>query len=456
VIITKKALHRRTFLRGLGTTLALPLLDGMVPALSALGKTAAKPPVRLGFVYVPNGIIGSGLASARPNQWTPTAEGADFAFTPLLQPLEPFREKLVVLSGLAQANGRALGDGPGDHARAGATWLTGVHPKKTEGADIRAGVSADQIAARHLGQYTELASLEIGLEQPFLAGGCDSGYSCAYTNTLSWRGPTTPLPVEIDPRAVFERLFGESDSTNPAARLAMLDNKRSILDYVSDSLGRLNARLGTRDRSKLSEYLDAVRDIERRIQRAEQQNATLVLPPMERPTAIPEEYEEQAHLMMDLQVLAWQTDMTRVTTMMMAREGSNRSYRSIGISDGHHSLTHHQNDAEKIDKTAKIDKLHVETFAYLVNKLATTRDGDGTLLDHSVLLYGSSISDGNKHTHHDLPIVLVGGASGQVKGGRHIRYAQETPLNNLLLNMLGKAGVPADNFGDSTSPLADV
>jgi hypothetical protein len=432
------------------------MLDGMVPALSALGNAAVKPPVRLGFVYVPNGIIGSGLASARPNQWTPTAEGADFAFSPLLQSLEPFRERLVVLSGLAQANGRALGDGPGDHARAGATWLTGVHPKKTEGADIRAGVSADQIAARHLGQYTELASLEIGLEQPFLAGGCDSGYSCAYTNTLSWRGPTTPLPVEIDPRAVFERLFGESDSTDPAARLAMLDNKRSILDYVTDSLGRLNARLGTRDRSKLSEYLDAVRDIERRIQRAEQQNATLVLPPMERPTATPEEFEEQAHLMMDLQVLAWQTDMTRVTTMMMAREGSNRSYRSIGVSDGHHSLTHHQNDAEKIDKTMKIDKLHVETFAYLVNKLATTRDGDGTLLDHSMLLYGSSISDGNKHTHHDLPIVVVGGANGQLKGGRHIRYAQETPLNNLLLNMLGKAGVPADNFGDSTSPLADV
>jgi hypothetical protein len=456
MIITKKALPRRTFLRGLGTTLALPLLDGMVPALSALTKTAAAPAVRLGFTYVPNGIIGTGMGSPRPNQWTPNAVGTGFEFAPIMKPLEPFREKLIVLSGLAQVNGRALGDGPGDHARAGATWLTGVHPKKTEGTDIRAGVSADQIAARDLGKQTELASLELGLEQPFLAGGCDSGYSCAYTNTLSWRGPTTPLPVEINPRAVFERLFGESDSTDSASRLALLDHQRSILDYVSESLGRLQARLGIRDRSKLSEYLEAVRDIERRIQRAEQQNATIELPTMERPTAIPEEYEDQAKLMMDLQVLAWQTDMTRVTTMMMAREGSNRSYRSIGVSDGHHSLTHHQNNAEKIDDIVKIDTLHVEMFAYLVGRLESTPDGDGTLLDHSVLLYGSSICDGNKHTHHDLPIVVVGGANGQMKGGRHIRYPQDTPLNNLLLNLLGKAGVQADHFGDSTGLLPDV
>ena len=456
MIVTKQALPRRTFLRGLGTTLALPLLDGMVPAMSALTKTAATPAVRLGFTYVPNGIIGVGAASPRPNQWTPTTEGTAFEFTPIMKPLEPFRERLTVLSGLSQVNGRALGDGPGDHARAGATWLTGVHPKKTEGADIRGGISADQIAARELGKQTELASLELGLEQPFLAGGCDSGYSCAYTNTLSWRGPTTPLPVEINPRAVFERLFGDSESTDPAARLAMLDHQRSILDYVSGSLGRLNTRLGLRDRSKLSEYLEAVRDIERRIQRAEQQNATLQLPPMERPTAIPEEYEEQARLMMDLQVLAWQTDMTRVTTMMMAREGSNRSYRSIGVSDGHHSLTHHQNDAEKIDKIVQIDKLHVETFAYLVGRLQATPDGDGTLLDHSVLVYGSSICDGNRHTHHDLPIVVVGGANGQVKGGRHIRYPQDTPLNNLLVNLLGKAGVQVPSFGDSTGVLAGV
>ncbi|MBI4475997.1 MAG: DUF1552 domain-containing protein [Acidobacteria bacterium] len=455
MILTKKALPRRTILRGLGTTIALPLLDSMVPVLSAFGQSSASP-VRLGFVYVPNGIIGTGPAGPRPNQWTPTAEGSGFEFTPLLKSLEPFRDRLVVLSGLAQVNGRALGDGPGDHARAGATWLTGVHPKKTEGADIRAGVSADQIAARALGQHTELASLELGLEQPFLAGGCDSGYSCAYTNTLSWRGPTTPLPVEVNPRAVFERLFGETDSTDPAARLAMLDHRRSILDYVSANLDRLSRRVGTGDRRKLTEYLDAVRDIERRIQRAEQRNAAIAVPTMERPTAIPEDFEDQARLMMDLLVLAWQTDMTRVTTLMMAREGSNRSYRSIGVSDGHHSLTHHQNDPEKIDKVLKIDQLHVETFAYLVDRLRTTPDGDGSLLDHSVLLYGSSICDGNRHTHHDLPAVVVGGANGQLKGGRHIAYPRDTPLNNLLLNLLGKAGVEVDQFGDSTGVLSDI
>lgn len=455
MILTKKALPRRTILRGLGTTIALPLLDSMVPALSAFGQSSASP-VRLGFVYVPNGIIGTGSAGPRPNQWTPTAEGSGFEFTPLLKSLEPFRDRLVVLSGLAQVNGRALGDGPGDHARAGATWLTGVHPKKTEGADIRAGVSADQIAARALGQHTELASLELGLEQPFLAGGCDSGYSCAYTNTLSWRGPTTPLPVEVNPRAVFERLFGETDSTDPAARLAMLDHRRSILDYVSANLDRLSRRVGTGDRRKLTEYLDAVRDIERRIQRAEQRNAAIAVPTMERPTAIPEDFEDQARLMMDLLVLAWQTDMTRVTTLMMAREGSNRSYRSIGVSDGHHSLTHHQNDPEKIDKVLKIDQLHVETFAYLVDRLRTTPDGDGSLLDHSVLLYGSSICDGNRHTHHDLPAVVVGGANGQLKGGRHSAYPRDTPLNNLLLNLLGKAGVEVDQFGDSTGVLSDI
>jgi hypothetical protein len=455
MIITKKALPRRTFLRGLGTTFALPFLDGMVPALSSL-TAAAAPPVRLGFTYVPNGIIGVGATSPRPNQWTPLAVGSDFEFAPLMKPLEPFRDKLIVMSGLSQVNGRALGDGAGDHARAGATWLTGVHPRKTEGADIRAGISADQIAARQLGKNTELASLELGLEQPYLAGGCDSGYSCAYTNTLSWRGPTTPLPVEVDPRAVFERLFGDRGTLDAEGRLAMLKSERSILDYVSDSLNHLQARLGARDRGKLDEYLEAVRDVERRIQRAEQQNAALELPPMDRSSSMPEEYEDQAHLMMDLQVLAWQTDMTRVTTMMLAREGSNRSYRPIGIADGHHSLTHHQNDPEKIDKILKIDELHVETFAYLLDKLRSTPDGDGTLLDHSVLVYGSSISDGNAHTHHDLPIVVAGGANGQLKGGRHVRYPKDTPLNNLLLTLLDKVGVRVESFGDGTGPLSDV
>jgi hypothetical protein len=443
MIITKKSIARRTFLRGLGTSLALPLLDSMIPALAA--TNAAKPAMRLAFVYHPVGMIMS--------RWTPAAEGTAFEFTPTMKALEPFRDQMVVLSGLAQVNGRALGDGAGDHAREGATWLTGVHPKKTEGAGIRAGVSADQIAAKELGKTTQLASLEIGLESASLAGGCDSGYSCAYTNTVSWRSATTPLPVEVNPRMVFERLFGDGDSTDPAARRAVMDEQRSILDYVAGSIDRLETNLGKSDRSKLSEYLEAIRDIERRIQKAEQQSAQIKLPLMERPSSVPEEFEDYAKLMIDLQVMAFQTDMTRVITFMLGRAGSNRSYRSIGVSDGHHSITHHQDDPVKIDNVAKIDAHLVKQFAYFVDKLRSTPDGDGNLLDHSMIVYGSSLSDANKHTHHDLPIVLVGGGAGQIKGGRHIRYPKETPLNNLLLNLLDRAGVPAESFGDSTGKL---
>ncbi|HLH15619.1 MAG TPA: DUF1552 domain-containing protein [Bryobacteraceae bacterium] len=446
MILTKKHLPRRAFLRGLGTTLALPLLDAMVPAFAATPKTAAKPAVRMGFVYVPNGII--------MDRWKPSAEGKGFEFTPCLKALEPFRDRLNVLSGLAQVNGRALGDGAGDHARAGATWLTGVHPKKTGGANIHAGVSADQIAARALGSATQFGSLEIGLESPQLAGDCDSGYSCAYTNTISWRDPVTPLPMEVNPRALFERLFGDGDSTDPAARLRAIKEQRSVLDYVTGDLDRLESNLGPGDRVKLTQYLEAVRDIERRIQRAEEQNATMKVPTMERPSGIPEDFEEHARLMMDLFVIAWQTDMTRVISFMMAREGSNRSYRAIGISDGHHSCTHHMNDPVKIEKTAKINKYHVDTFAYLLDKLSKTPDGDGTLLDHSMILYGSSISDGNAHTHHNLPLLLAGGAAGQLKGGRHIVYPNETPMTNLLLSMLDKTGIPApEKLGDSTGRL---
>ena len=440
MIVTKKSLPRRTFLRGMGVTLALPLLDAMTPALTA----SAKPVVRLGFVYVPNGIIMS--------KWTPTTEGADFQFASTMKPLEPFRERLLVMSGLAQVNGRALGDGAGDHARAGATFLTGVHPKKTE-VNIQAGISADQIAAKELGKYTQLASLELGIESNQLAGNCDSGYSCAYTNTISWRSATTPLPNENNPRAIFERLFGEGDSTDAAARLALLNKQRSILDYVTGSLNRLGSTLGPSDRAKLNEYTDAIRDLERRIQKAEQQNATLKLPVMERPTAVPEEFEDHVKLVMDLKVLAFQTDLTRVISLMMAREGSNRPYRSIGIADGHHNLTHHQNDAEKIAKITKINEVHVKMFAYLLERLKATPDGGGNLLDHALILYGSSISDGNLHTHHDLPIVVAGGGAGQVKGNRHLVFPKDTPLNNLLLSLLDKAGVPAEKFGDSTSKL---
>src|SRR6266566_2004992 len=420
-------LPRRTFLRGVGATMALPLLDSMTPALSALAPSKA--PVRLGYVYTPNGIVGACDKSPRPFMWTPKAAGGNFEFSPTMKALEPFREHLNVLSGLAQVNGRALGDGPGDHARATATFLTGVHPYKTGGADFHLGVSADQIAAKEFGKYTQLSSLELGLEPQPLAGNCDSGYTCAYMS-MSWRSEASPLPAEINPRTVFERLFGDGDSTDPASRMARLENQ------------------------KIDEYLDAVRDIERRIQLAEEQNVTMQLPHMERPSSVPDDYEQYAKLMIDMQVVAWQTDMTRVASFMLGRDGSNRAYREIGISDGHHSISHHQGDAERLEKLIKIDELHVSMFAYLLKKLKDTPDGDGTLLDHSLVAFGSSLSESNIHTHDDLPIVLAGRANGQLKGNRHLVYAKETPLNNLFLNMFDLAGLPhVDGFGDSTGRL---
>ena len=445
MMVTRKFLPRRTFLRGVGTALALPLFDAMVPAFAGPVNSASKPPVRLGFVYHPTGMIMS--------RWTPAADGAAFEITPTMQALEPYRDRLLVFSGLAQVNGRALGDGAGDHAREGATWLTGVHPKKTEGAGIQAGMSADQIAAQELGKYTQLASLEVALENPSLAGGCDSGYSCAYTNTVCWRTATTPLPMEISPRVVFERLFGDGDTTDPAERLALLHKRRSILDYVAGSIDRLETKLGPGDRRKLSEYLEAIRDIERRIQKAEQQNATLKIPVMERPASVPETFEEHSRLMIDLQVMAFQTDLTRVITFMLGRAGSNRPYPAIGVSDGHHSITHHQNDPVKVGNVAKIDAYLVKTFAYYLERLKATPDGDGNLLDHSMILYGSSLSDANRHTHHDLPICVAGGGAGRLRTGRHLRFPQETPLNNLLLSLLDKVGVQTAKLGDSTGKL---
>jgi hypothetical protein len=420
----------------------------MVPALAAPGTSAAKPVIRLGFVYHATGMI--------MNRWTPATEGAGFEFPVTMKSLDPFRDRLIVMSGLAQVNGRALGDGPGDHARGGAVFLTGVHPKKTEGVGIRCGISADQIAAKELGKHTQLASLELGTETPSLAGGCDSGYSCAYTNTVSWRDATTPLPLEVHPRTVFERLFGEGDSNDPAARRTRLAEQRSILDYVSGSIDRLQTKLGSTDRNKLSQYLEALRDVERRIEQAERQSATMRTPVMDRPSSIPDSFEEHAKLMIDLQVLALQTDLTRVITWVPAREGSNRSYPSISISDVHHSITHHQNDPVKVDNVARIDAHLVETFAQLLGKLKSTPDGDGNLLDHMMIVYGSGTADGNRHTHHDLPVVVAGGGAGRLKGGRHLRFPQETPLNNLFLNLLQMAGVPCGNFGDATGHLTGV
>jgi hypothetical protein len=356
---------------------------------------------------------------------------------------------------LAQIQGRALGDGPGDHAREGATWLTGVHPRRSE-TNLGCGISADQIAANALGKETQFSSLEIALESPGLAGSCDQNYSCAYTNTVSWKNPTTPLPMEPNPRIIFERLFGEGDSTDPAARQARMQEQRSILDYVAGSIDRLQTNLGARDRAKLSNYLDSIRDIERRIEKAEAQNAGMQIPEMERPGGVPEEFEDHAKLMVDLQAIAFQTDMTRVITFMLGRAGSNRPYRNIGISDGHHSLTHHRNIPETIEKVAKIDEYLVSVFAYYLQTMKATPDGQGgNLLDNMMICYGSSLGDANVHTHHDLPIALVAGTK-LFEGNRHLRYQTETPLNNLFLNMFDKAGVECERFGDSTGRLPYV
>jgi hypothetical protein len=444
-IVTKKALPRRTFLRGLGVSVALPLLDGMVPAFAALRTTAGRPVKRLGAVYVPNGV--------EMRLWTPKTEGAGFELSSILEPLAPFRDQTFVLSGLADKPAvPAPGEGIGDHARASATWLTGVRVKKTEGPDIRAGVSMDQLAAQHLGQETQLASLELALDSVEVLGACDAGYSCAYANTIAWRTATTPLPMENNPRAVFERLFGASDSTDPATRLARLQQDRSILDFVTAEVATLKRALGTPDQGKLTEYLDAVRDVERRIQTAERQS-TRELPVVEQPMGIPDTFDAHAKLMYDLLALAYQCDLTRVATFMIGKEVSGRAYPEIGVPDGHHACSHHQNDPVKLAKLAKINQYHIQHFAYFLEKLRTTPDGDGSLLDHSIFIYGSGISDGNIHFHLDLPMLVVGGGAGTLRGGRHVRYANDTPISNLHVAVLDKLGVPLDQFGDSTGKL---
>ena len=445
MVITRKCLSRRTVLRGLGATVALPLLDGMVPAFAAPRTTAAAPVQRLGIVYLPNGMM-------MPN-WTPAEEGTAFEFTPILEPLAPFRDQVVVLSGLTDhvAFPRP-GEGTGDHARASATFLTGVHARKTEGANIGVGVSMDQVAANELGKGTQLASLEIGLDSVELLGACDAGYSCAYGNTIAWRTPTTPLPMENDPRAVFERLFGASESTDPAVRLARLQKDNSLLDSVTQEVASLRTALGARDRAKLTEFLDAVRDVERRIQLAVAQSDR-ELPLIARPPGIPATFEEHATLMFDLLALAYQTDLTRVSTFMMGRELSARAYPEVGVPDAHHGTSHHQNDPEQLAKLAKINTYHMEMFARFLEKLRSTPDGDGSLLDHAMVIYGAGISDSNVHMHDNLPILLVGGGAGQVKGGRHLQYPKDTPHTNLHVAVLDKLGIPVERFGDSTGKL---
>ena len=436
MMIFKKAIPRRTFLRGVGTTLALPMLDSMVPALAAKGNTAAQQPVRLTFTYGPNGRI--------MNKWTPAKEGAAFELTPTLEPLAPFRDRLLVLSGLNIKAADPIGNEPGGvHARPCAAFLTGIHPKP--GGAM--GISADQLAARELGKQTQLGSLELAMDSADILGAADGAYSDAYTKTISWRSPTTPLPTENNPRKVFERLLGESANTDPAERLRRIQKKHSILDFVSRDVASLLRDVGPSDRAKLTEYLDATRDIERRIQIAEQQ-ASRKLPEMERPAGVPSTYSEHAKLMFDLQVLAYQGDLTRVVTFMLGRESGDRAYREIGIGDGHHSLSHHSGNAEAIRLCSQVDAFHSKMFAYFLEKMQSTPDGDGSLLDHSIIVYGSALSDGNAHVHNDVPMLLLGGGTSRIQGGRHIRYPGY-PMSNLLLTILDRAGIPADGYLDS-------
>jgi hypothetical protein len=443
MFITKKYLPRRAVLRGLGAAIALPLLDGMVPALTAQRRTAAAPVRRFGVFYVPNGM-------SMP-YWFPREEGTLAELPPTLQSLSAFKDRVLLCGGLDDESANLV-KGGGDHARSAGTFLTCEPFKITSGADVFAAVSMDQIAARELSKETQLASLELGIESNAMVGNCDGGASCAYTNTIAWRTPTTPLPIENDPRAVFERLFGTTGSTDPEVRMERLRRDRSILDAVGGELKGLELILGPGDQIKLDEYLDALRDIERRIQMAEQQS-TRELPIVDQPVGVPSDYEEHAKLMMDLLTLAYQTDLTRISSFMLAREVSGRAYPEIGVSDSHHPLSHHQDEPAKLERLHKINEYHFRQFAYLVEKLAALPEADGTMLDSTLFLYGTGISDSNTHFHDDLPIALIGGKATGIKGGRYIRYADDTPLANLHMTILDKLGVPVDAFGDSNGHL---
>ncbi|MBZ5575951.1 MAG: DUF1552 domain-containing protein [Acidobacteriia bacterium] len=442
MLITKKHLPRRTFLRGVGVTLSLPLLDSMVPALTAQSKTAANPLPRMGFIYVPHGAI--------MDQWTPKTEGKDFEFTRILKPLEPFRDRLNVVSGLHHK----AADTTAVHSLSPTTWLSGVRPKPTQGEDAYAGVTADQIAAEHMGQDSLLPSIELATEDHSgLLGECDRDYGCIYMNTLSWRTPTTPMPMEINPRKVFERMFGTGGTA--ADRAARNQEDRSILDAVTSEASDLQRSLGPHDRTTMDEYLENVREIERRIQKAGTFHASEVALPDE-PVGIPYSFEEHIKLMYELLALAYQANITRVGSFMVAREVSNRTYPQVGVPDGHHATSHHQNKAEKIEKLVKIQNYHITLFAEFVKKLQSTPDGDGTLLDHAVLLYGSNMSNSNLHNHFPLPNLVVGGAAGRMQGNRHIKCPDHTPMTNLLLALLDKGGVPMEKLGDSTGELVEL
>jgi hypothetical protein len=448
MVITKKAIPRRLVLRGLGAGLALPLLDAMVPALSVVARTAAKPVRRFAITYAGNGVA--------PGFFEPATEGAAYELTPILQPLAPFRHRALVLTGIDNPIAEALeGEPRGGHGRIPAAFMSGVHCKPTVGGDFRAGTSIDQIVAGHFGHETQLASLELTTESPEFGGTCDTGFACVYTNTLSWKGPTTPLPMQNNPRVVFERMFGDSGSTDPAVRRARLRSRASLLDSVLEKTSSLNARVGTDDRAKLDDYLESVREVERRIQKAEEQSER-ELPVVEQPAGVPDSFEEHAKVLFDLQVLAFQADLTRVTTFMLARELSGRAFPLIGVSEGFHSLSHHSGNTQKIADLAKVNTHLMSLFVYFLDRLQSTRDGDGSLLDHSIVLYGSGLGNANLHEPKRLPLIVAGGGDGQIKGGRHVRYPSGTILSNLHVTLLNKLGVPVPSVGDSTGPLSDV
>ena len=443
---TSKQLSRRTFLRGLGVSIALPWLEVMGPVTSwaNVPTSAQTVPNRMAFLYVPNGKI--------MEDWIPTQTGTNYELTDILKPLESVKDKMLVLSGLTADKARHNGDGGGDHARAMAAFLTGVQPRKTDGADIHAGVSVDQAAASRVGNRTRMSSLQLGIDPGRRAGNCDSGYSCVYSSTLSWRSATQPLPNEVNPKLAFERLFSSLPDTQREERD---QQRKSILDFVKQDSHDLLRQVSGNDVRKLDEYFSSIRDIELRIESAEK------FPPVESPDytvpeEIPADYQEHLRLMMDLMVLAFQADITRVTTFVLANEGSNKPYPFVDVAEGHHYLSHHGGDEEKIEKIKRIDIFHSGQLAYFLEKLSATPEGDGSLLDHSMILYGSGNADGNRHSHHDLPIILAGGGCGTIKTGRHIRYPKETPLNNLWLSMLDRMDVDLVQLGDSTGSLQEL
>jgi hypothetical protein len=445
MIITKRSLPRRTMLKGLGATLALPWLDCMAPALAARARAAAVPARRFGVFYVPNGMS--------MGYWWPKAEGQLAELPPTLKSLQELKDQVLLVGGLA-GDAATKVKGAGAHSRSSGTFLTCVPFQALTDANVIAATTADQLAAAELAKDTQITSLELGLESADILGACD-GASCSLTNTIAWRTPTTPLPIENDPRAVFERLFGVSDSTEPAARRAYLRRNRSMLDVVSDQVGRLKSRLGPADALKFNEYLDSLRDVERRIQKAEEQSSR-ELPVIDQPMGVPGDYAEHARLMMDLLALAYQADLTRVSTFMLAREVSSRAYPEVGVSDSHHPLSHHSNEPAKLERLHRVNELHFQQFAHFVNKLAALPEGDGTMLDHTVLLYGSGISDSNTHFYDDLPLAVVGGRAAGIRSGRYHRFPKGTPLANLHVTLLDRLGVRVEKFGDATGRLEEI